>query len=205
MSEIKIKGLNAEQVTEATNWMTQSFEEGQDENAIMMGLINSGIPVNRVNQVYTAIGKATGLIKTKAQIEEAIDGALSTADVEAICKDYPTFQEETAKIAADTGASEGKVRYELRLAAKGMGIDTPKKPSAGPGARVGQVNRTFVSCFNDDPKVSKQGVLDALDALEGVKNTKTYLSSLYIPFYAVANGLSVEDAIAETKEDKIEA
>ena len=200
------KGVTEAELEAGHRIITSAFANGEvDGDVIKAAMFENDIPFSKLNKIYKYVTVSENLVVDPAVIKDGIQAEINSSEWSVGFDEWfavdTAAKEITSKV---NGATHSKVISMLRSHFTQNEMTFPKKQSAPKvkTGRVGKINRVYVSVFAADSKASKETLIEALKAVTKTeKNASDYGSSMHLTLYAVANGLSVEDAAKEIAKD----
>jgi hypothetical protein len=195
-----------EAATKAKEIIISGFEHEQDEDAIKVAMVNSGIPFGKVNALFKKIAIAEGLILDPVIIRENLDEAVAETQWDS----FTEWNEFDACIQATADDVEGATYAMALRAAKKFceaeEIAIPKKVAKQKASKTrgSKVDIILANIFNENKQATRQDCYNALlGNVKASKNAVYYVKANYVLCYAIANGITLIEAITQTADQTI--
>lgn len=183
----------------------QAAEEGANADDTKMNMFASKVPYSKINSLYKNISIELGLMVDPKQVTEGINSKIKSIDWSAYKSwdDVITVLNQVEQ--ATPGATASRVLTLVRAYTKEEEIKLPEKPRAtgGTGPRSSKLSSTIVDMITKNPSTSKIEAYKVIHGLVGGanrhKNTLFYVNTTFAICSAVANGVSLVDAVSSLK------
>lgn len=200
-----VKGVSLEIQEKATKLVADGHAAKAEEDDIRAAIFGLGINFGKVNQIYNVIMKELGLAidvkAVKKQIGDLIDRSELTCE-----ETWAQLKELSDAICAEVkGATQPRVFAMLKQKFASKDFEMPRKPATARG-RMGAINKVLVNAFKEDPKISAADLEAKLAAVTKTPaNAASYVKAYHTMLFAVANGLSANEALTQVAKVKEEA
>lgn len=196
-------GITQEEAASVADIVKNGFESNDDPNVIRGTIYNEIQDFAKSEILFNYIGTAMGYIIDTTKVKSAIDADLAGSEEGSIgFATHADFEAFVADIVSNYDGADSKLAARcVRGYCKAQKIEIPAKPAGAKRASIGKVNKFNIEHFLANPASTKQEMYEAMiPFVKTDKNAQDYTKSLHTTLFAVANKLSVEDAIAKTKD-----
>ena len=204
--EIKLPaGIDEKMYNRVKTIIFSGFKADQTPDAIKSAIFKEGVPFSKLSKLYSMITKSEGLVVDPKIVISEIRKALSNVKLtfEETYGQLIGLSEEIAK--PIKGCQVSKVMYVLKTVFKENEVEFPRKPAPVRG-RMGIINKTIVNVFKKNSKASQDDLYEALkEVTKTIKNADDYAKQYHKMAYALANGLSANEALTVFAKESEEA
>lgn len=196
-------GITQEEAASVADIVKNGFESNDDPNVIRGAIFNEIQDFGKSEILFNYVGTAMGYIIDTAKVKAGIDADLADSEEGSISfGSYADFESFVAELVSNhEGADTALAARCVRAFCKGLKIEIPAKPAGAKRASIGKLNKFYIEHFLANPASTKQEMYEAMiPFVKTDKNAQDYTKSLHTTLFAVANKLSVEDAISKTKD-----
>jgi hypothetical protein len=197
-------GITAEDASVVAGIMNELFPAKKSYDDVKSAMFEKGIPFSKINKLFKYVGTQLGFVVDISKVRDEINAKIASSFFN--FDSYEDFEASVSDLVESVdGATESVVAKCLAQHCLNNEIEVPEKPKTVKTAgRMGKLNRIYVDLFTSNPQATKQDLYEALvGTVKTDKNAQDYTNAMHTTLYAVANGLSVEDAINAVKDMKI--